>query len=134
MLTFYPPLWWLTAAFRPEVRSPELTWLLNDIAWLQFIGGVAILWTMYIAVAVAAFIDDAEQPTFPRWCRFYSLFVLMGEIPGQLLFLFKTGPFAWNGLISFWIAGTLFFSWFVVIGVHIVKACHREQRQYQAST
>ncbi len=66
MLTFYPPLWWLTAAFRPEVRSPELTWLLNDIAWLQFIDGAAIIWTMYIAVAVAAFIDDAEQPTFPR--------------------------------------------------------------------
>ena len=27
MLTFYPPLWWLTAAFRPDARSAELTYL-----------------------------------------------------------------------------------------------------------
>lgn len=66
MVGFYPGLWWLTAAYRPE-RSPELIYLLNDIGWLQLVGGVSMVMTMYIAVTVASFIDTCKQPTFPRW-------------------------------------------------------------------
>src|ERR1700745_4382377 len=43
MLTFYPPLWWLICAFRPAQRSADLTYLLNDVGWLQFIGGVSLV-------------------------------------------------------------------------------------------
>lgn len=127
MLTFYPPIWWLTAAFRPEERAAELTYLLNDIGWLQFIGGVSLVVTMYIGVAIAAFIDKSETPTFPRWSGYFSLWVLVSFIPGQLLFIFKTGPFAWNGLLAFWVPGTMFFGWFIVIGILMVKASGREK-------
>ena len=39
---------------------------------------------------------------------------------------FKTGPFAWNGMFSFWIPGTLFFAWYVVMLVTISKAIDRD--------
>lgn len=120
MLTFYPPLYWLTAAFRPHERSADLTYLLNDIGWLQFIGGLALVMPMFVTVGIAILYDKGANPTFPRWCAFACFlgFVLM--LPDQLLFFFKSGPFAWNGLISFWIPVPVFglllslFSYFLI--------------------
>lgn len=119
MLTFYPPMFWLVAAFRPDERSADLTYLLNDIGWLQFIGGLSLVMPMIIAVGIAALHDKRANPTFPRWAAFACFlgFVLM--LPDQLLFFFKSGPFAWNGLIAFWIPVPVFclifimFFWFL---------------------
>ena len=114
MLTFYPPLFWLVAAFRPQERSPDLTYLLNDIGWLQFIGGLSLVMPMIIAVGIAILNDKRAEPTFPRWCGFACFlgFVLM--LPDQLLFFFKSGPFAWNGLIAFWIPVPVFCLLFIM--------------------
>ena len=114
MLTFYPPLFWLVAAFRPQERSIELTYLLNDIGWLQFIGGLSLVMPMIIAVGVAILHDKSENPTFPRWCAFgcFLGFVLM--LPDQLLFFFKSGPFACNGLIAFWVPVPVFCLLFIM--------------------
>lgn len=115
MLTFYPPLWWLTASFRPDVRAEELTYLLNDIAWLQFVGGLSLIIPMFIGVAVAALSDRRPEAPFPRWFGFLTVWVAILFLPGQLLFFFKTGPFAWNGILALWLPVTVFVGWFVVI-------------------
>jgi len=62
MLTFYPPLWWIVNAYRAQQRSADLTYLLNDVAWLQFIGGVSLIMPMYGVVAVVALADTSENP------------------------------------------------------------------------
>jgi hypothetical protein len=122
MLTFYPPLWWLINAFRPLERTAEQIYLLNDIAWLQFIGGLSLIMPMFIVVAVAAFHDRSENPVFPRWSGYFSLWVFVLFLPDQLLFFFKSGPFAWNGLFAFWIPLTVFCSWFLVMFYLMRKA------------
>lgn len=132
MVGFYPGLWWLTAAYRPD-RSPELIYLLNEVGWLQLVGGVSLVMTMYIAVTVASFIDKREHPTFPRWSGYFSCWVLVMFIPGQLLFQFYDGPFAWDGLLAFWVPGGLYFTWFTLIGYLVVKASGREKQQVQHS-
>lgn len=132
ILTFYPPMWWLTAAFRPE-RSAEMLHLLNDAAWLQFVGGISMAEVIYIGVALAAFIDKSEQPIFPRWSGYASLWVLALLLPGQLLFMFKTGPFAWNGLFGFWVPGVAFFSWFIMMGILMLKHYKRERAEALAA-
>jgi len=126
MLTFYPPLWWLLNAFRPEERSADLLYLINDAAWLQFIGGLSVVMPMYIAVAVAAFNDKSANPVFPRWAGYASIWVFVLLIPDQLLFFFKTGPFAWNGLLAFWVPLTVFCIWFLVIAWLMRRALLRE--------
>jgi hypothetical protein len=35
-------------------------------------------------------------------------------VPGSLIALFKSGPFAWNGLLSFWVAAFAFGIWVLV--------------------
>lgn len=128
MVGFYPGLWWLTAAYRPE-RSSELIYLLNDIGWLQLVGGVSMVMTMYIAVTVASFMDKRKNPTFPRWSGYFSCWVLVMFIPGQLLFQFKDGPFAWDGILAFWVPGGLYFAWYTLIGYFVVQASNREKAE-----
>jgi hypothetical protein len=111
-LTFYPAIWWLVAAFRPD-RAPELIQLVNDMAWLQFIGGATIYLAMPLAVAVAAFCDHSEQPAFPRWLGWANAFLAVAIIPDQLLFFFHSGPFAWNGLFGLWLPAFWFSCFFL---------------------
>ncbi len=115
MLSFYPPLWWLINSFRPQERSNELIYLLNDAAWLQFIGGISLFMPMLLAVAVAALNDKSRNPIFPRWSGYVSIWLFLLFLPGQLLFFFKDGPFAWNGLFGFWIVLVAFFGWFTMV-------------------
>jgi hypothetical protein len=44
-----------------------------------------------------------------------------------LLAFFKSGPFAWNGALVFWLAGSTFFVWFIVMTVTLLKAIRQEQ-------
>ena len=121
VLTFYPPMWWLIASFRPE-RSAELTQMLNDAAWLQWVGGLTIYYPTILTIAVAAFLDKSPRPYYPRWFAFANLWVAVLLLPGQLIFFFKHGPFAWNGLISFYLAFTVFALWFPVAFVVMRRA------------
>jgi hypothetical protein len=38
----------------------------------------------------------------------------------------KTGPFAWNGLMTFWFAMTLYVSWQLIVYICIYRAIKRQ--------
>ena len=122
MLTFYPALWWLTAAFRPEHRPDQLVHLLNDVGWLQIVGGLSLIWPMYLVMVIAILSDKSAQPIIPRWMAFFSLWTVVMMLPNQLLFFFKTGPFAWNGLFGFWVPVTMFAAWFLLVAFFLRRA------------
>lgn len=126
VLTFYPAIWWLVAAFRPE-RSAELIYLMNDMAWLQFLGGVTMYLAMPIAVAITAFCDSSPNPTFPRWVGFLNIWFVVILIPDQLLFFFHTGPFAWNGLFGLWLPVAGFSGFWISTFYCLRKAILRER-------
>lgn len=113
LLTFYPPLWWIAATWRTTERSADTTRMLNDIAWLQFLGALSLIMPMFVVVVVVAFNDKSAHPVFPRWFGYQSIMTFIAFLPDQALFFFKTGPFAWNGVLGFWIPLTVFCGWFV---------------------
>jgi hypothetical protein len=117
VLTFYPAIWWLVAAFRPD-RAAELIYLMNDMSWLQFIGGVSMYDAWPIAIAV-----------FPRWVGWYNVWILLMIFPDMLLFFFHEGPFAWNGIFGFWVPLAGFGSWWIVMFFVLRNALRREQGQ-----
>jgi hypothetical protein len=125
-LTFYPAIWWLVAAFRPH-RAAELIRLMNDMAWLQFLGGVTIYLAMPLAITVAALFDQSERPTFPRWAGWANAWMAIAIIPDQLLFFFKTGPFAWNGLFGIWLPIVWFGGFFIINFVALRQTILRER-------
>lgn len=126
VLTFYPAIWWLVAAYRPD-RAPEIIQGFNDMAWLQFIGGVSMYDAIPIAIAIAAFCDKSPNPVFPRWSGYFNIMIVLGILPDQLLFFFHSGPFAWNGLLGLWIPVTLFGIWFIVMFWLLRRAILRER-------
>ena len=113
VLSFYPAVWWLTGVFRPE-RAPDLLQLVNDLSWLQFIGGLSMYLAMPLSLVGAMFLYGNSK-AFPRWSIYLSAWTIVLELPGQLLFFFKTGPFAWDGIFGLYLPVTAFCLWFIVM-------------------
>lgn len=125
ILFFYPAIWWLTASFRTE-RGTDLTQVLHDAAWIQFVGALFPFLFQLVSVAIACFIDDSKKPVFPRWFGFLNLWTIVLYFPGQMIFFFKTGPFAWNGLFAYWVPGSTFFAWVLLMFFVLKKAIKEE--------
>ena len=125
ILLFAFPTWlFAVAAFRPE-RDPELILLINDVAWLCFVGLFSPFFFVPIAIGVSAFLDKHNPPIFPRWVGYFNLWMALLVIPGGLTIFFKSGAFAWNGLLAFWVPLTIFGIWFTVMFLVMVKAIKR---------
>jgi len=107
-------VFWLVAAFRPE-RSPELTLLTNDLAWITFTCGVPFLVALYLFVALAVGWDDQPQPVFPRWIAWFNVAIAVATVPAAFAGLAKSGIFAWDGLVSFWVKNIATAVWIVVM-------------------
>lgn len=43
------------------------------------------------------------------------------------MFFFKTGPFAWNGLVSFWLLMIVGFGWFLVVTIVVARAVRQQE-------
>lgn len=116
-----PIMIFAAAAFRPE-RDPALTELLNDLGWLIIIPAFPTFIAQFGAIAMGALLDRSEVPVFPRWTAYFNLWVALLFIPGALAYFFRSGPFAWNGLFDFWLAGGAFFAWLMAMTPVVLKA------------
>ena len=121
-----PPLIWTTVAFRVD-RDPQLMQLMNDFAWLLFIMTFSPAFIQNLVIGLAIFSDRNTTPVFPRWLGYFNIWVAILFVPGGLITFFKTGPFAWNGLLAFWVPLVIFFAWFLVMFVALLKSI-REQK------
>jgi hypothetical protein len=91
---------WGVAAFRPD-RSPQLVSLLNDMAWFFFITPAGLIVVQNLCLALSVYLDARPQPVFPRWVAHFNLVTAALMVPGAFAILYKTGPLAWNGSLSF---------------------------------
>ena len=105
---------WATATFRPELE-PSSVRMLNDLAWLTFV----MIFPAYVlqlsCIAIASFMDHSADPLWPRWVGYLNLWVAMGGTGGGIAVFFKEGPFAWNGVIGFYIPIIAFVVWIAVM-------------------
>ncbi len=115
-----PCVLWSVAAFRPE-RAPELIQLMNDAGWMLFLMPFTTFIVQNFAIGIAILGDKSVQPVFPRWMGFFNFWVAVLFVPGGLLTFFKTGPFAWNGLLAFWVPFVVFFTWYLLMFVFLRK-------------
>ena len=114
-----------TAAFRPD-RDPELIMVLNDLGWIVFVAPVGMALTQNVMLALAIYHDDGANPVFPRWVGHLAVLVTLAMAPAATSVAFKSGPLAWDGLISFWLRNIAFGAFLVVMLVVLRKAVHRQ--------
>ncbi|GAB7145181.1 hypothetical protein LRC484719_37800 [Mycobacterium riyadhense] len=119
---------WLLAAFRPE-RSPELTQLLNDFAWITFTILVPFLIGQSVILALAIYFDDPANLVLPHWVAHFNLFVAAALVPAAFVGVSLSGPLAWDGGLSFWLKNVAIGVWVVVMGVVLGRAVYRERAE-----
>jgi hypothetical protein len=115
---------WSVVAFRPEY-DPHLIQFANDAAWLFFV----MMYPTYVvalgSMALCGFMDKRPQPIFPRWFCFVTLWVVLGGIWGGFATFLKTGPFAWDGLLGFWIPVGTYLVWLLLLFPQLLKLVKR---------
>jgi hypothetical protein len=100
-------LFWLLASFRPEVEANTIR-AFTDFGWFVWSMYIPTYMLQFLAMAIAGFMDKREHPLWPRWAAWFNLWVAIIGAGGVLAVFFKTGPFAYNGLIGFWLPVIIF--------------------------
>jgi len=121
---------WLALTFRPGATAPDTVRLFDDFAWLTFIGMYPP--ALVQNLAIGACILGAAQPAttaarvYPRWLGWLNYAVALAYAVGAPIPFFKRGPFAWDGLIGFWLAAVCFFGWVGLMWWATARAIRRE--------
>jgi hypothetical protein len=124
-------LFWLVAAFQPG-RDPQLTLLLNDLAWMFFTTAVPFLIGQSLIVAASIYLDSRERPVFRRWVAHFNLVIAAALVPAAFTGLALSGPMAWNGLLPFWLKNIAIAVWIVVMSVVIGRNIYRQRAEGDA--
>lgn len=111
----------VTATLRPD-RDPHLIVMLYQLGMLSFVGSLGCFTTNYIILALAILLD--RNKVFPTWFAYVSIWQVVTEVLAAPVFLFKEGPFAWNGEISFYEA-TLIYCVFLPCLILVLRAAVR---------
>jgi hypothetical protein len=127
-----PPIFWGTAAFTPT-RAPEITAIMHELAMLTFVTTDQYYIFMWVAIAVIGLIPSAVRHSpFPRWFGYYTAWTALMFETGAVAFMTRSGPFAWNGLLAFWLPVVTFFAWIVVMAIQLFKAIAGQSQEANA--
>lgn len=127
-----PPILWGVAAYTPT-RAPEITATFHEFAVLTIITTdqyFVLLWAAIVFICLTP--SSVVASPFPRWFGYYSAWCALVFEAGAVAFLPRTGPFAWNGLLAFWIPFCLFGSWMVVVCVLLLRALKEQSNERAA--
>ena len=129
----YLIFFWETATFRLD-RSPELIQLLNDMAWIPFVGLSSTLVMQSAVFGTAILIDKRGSPIFPRWMGYFNLWAALMFVPGTFNVFFLGGPLAWDGLLAFYIPVGVFVMWMIINSIYLAKAVDHQLLEESAAT
>ncbi|NIB38833.1 hypothetical protein HBA55_04505 [Pseudomaricurvus alkylphenolicus] len=111
LLFILPFIFWSGAFYRAD-RDPELIRLLNDVTWLEFVMIVPPYALQMFAIAYAGLTSTAKREVIPRWFCYFNIWVALLTFPGMLAIIFFEGPFAWNGILAFYLPVSVFILYF----------------------
>jgi hypothetical protein len=120
---------WQTALYRVGEWSPETVQMLNDMAWLMFLGIICSACVQVASIGIAVLRDHRDEPVFPRWAGYFNLWVAIMWVPAGWIPFFKHGILAWNGAFAFYIPLTVYGIWFAVMVILLLRAIDGEERE-----
>jgi hypothetical protein len=124
---------WLTAAHEVNYLSAEVMHMLYWMGWLLFDLAYFVTSLQIAAVCIVFMRDKRKKKLVPDavswwgWVTFASFFAV-SAIP-----FVTTGPLAFNGMISFWIAFFTWFFWIPSLSFFIIKAIDRIKAEEEAA-
>lgn len=109
---------WGAVAFRPE-EGPLITYRLNDVAWILWLAVGQSITLQAVVFGYAILQDKRKDPIFPRWLAYFNFWCATLFLPCGLCMFFKAGPFAWDGVIAWWVVAIAYAIWLSVIAMQI---------------
>ena len=106
-------------AFRPGYR-PSILVMLYDFGYLAFIGSLGCFCVMWMAFALAIILD--QNNILPKWLGYYTIWQYVTELVAAPVWIARSGPFAWNGLMTFWLAMAMYVPWQIIVYVCIYRS------------
>ncbi len=106
-------------AFRTGYDTSVLA-MLYDFGYLAFIGSLGCFCIMWMAFGLAIILD--RNGVLPKWLGYYTVWQYVTELIAAPVWIAKSGPFAWNGLMTFWFAMALYVSWQIIVYLCIFRA------------
>jgi hypothetical protein len=116
---------WLVGAYRPDALPDTTLQLLYDMAWLLIDLAYFTTSIQLFAVGAAFLKDRRARPLVPKWLSWYAIWVGFMFIAECLMPFFKTGPFARDGVLNFWIEFSIWFVWCPSLTVTLLVAVNR---------
>jgi hypothetical protein len=92
-------------AMRPD-RDPKLIAWLYDAGFLTFVGTLGVFLIGTLVWMIAILID--KNRVFPKWFGYLNICNLLTEIVVAPCWIMKSGAFAWNGSIAFYVDTAVF--------------------------
>jgi hypothetical protein len=123
-------LFFQVLAFRPD-RDPAMVQLANDLAWLSFTVPVSFLMAQAGALALGIYLDRQRRPIYPRWVAHFNVLAILLLAPAVFASTDLRGPFAWNGIWSFWVRIATFSAWTLVMFFVAMRAMNRLSEEPQ---
>jgi len=111
MMAFF----WAVMAYRPAEYLPSVVQFAADLAYFMPLFSWPIFSGWCFLIAVAVLTDDTGNPVYPRWVGYVNIWAGLLYIPGGIILFFKTGPFAWDGILGLYIPFIAFFLWILVM-------------------
>lgn len=124
----YLIFFWQAAVFRTD-RAPELVQLLNDMAWIPYLGLSSTVVMQAVSFGIAVLMDKRASPVFPRWFGYFQIWAALLFTPGSFNVYFHDGPLAWNGVIALYLPIAVYFLWTVVTPVYLLKAINHQEAE-----
>lgn len=113
-------------AFRPGY-DPEILAMLYDFGYLAFIGSLGCFCIMWLAFGLAIILD--KNGILPKWLGYYTVWQYVTELMAAPVWIAKSGPFAWNGLMTFWFAMALYVPWQIIVYLCIFRAIKNQPEE-----
>lgn len=116
---------WVVAAQRPE-RSSEITQMLTDAGWLMNDTVYMCTTLQMFAMALCILADKkSEIPVMSNWACYLTIFCGASFFPASLTAILRDGPFAYDGLIGFWVPYPAWLIWMFVASYYLAKDLNR---------
>jgi hypothetical protein len=105
---------WSIAAYRADI-NPEILRTLQDSGWLIFVMAYPEYLVQLGCIAAVGLADRRAQRFLPPWACYATLLTALAGVAGGFSILCTSGPFAWNGVLGFWLPVTSFLCWMLFI-------------------
>lgn len=120
MVVSFSAMFWVVAGFRPD-QDPAFTQLMTDTGWLCIDLQYFCTTLQMLAAALVGLADKRAEPLFPRWVCYLTIWCGLSFIPASLTGVLKTGPFAWDGALSYYIPYFCWLCWFSTASFFMIK-------------